>query len=256
MLQVAQQLRQHIRRRNSWVISTTPDKGGVEGQEDMARDLAWPSYRPTTEFTFLSQEQGRGEQESSSGDGFSGSPSDPFKHLTTMGGHSFRTRDLGEAGLQLMKTRAGTCEVPEVPLVYRQWHSNVSVLFADICGYTAMTQQVEPDHTMLMLHELFSKYHNLCNVYNVYKVETIGDCYMACCGLLTDDADHAERLVEFGIKMLGVAASVVHPLGNRVRIRVGIHSGRVMSGIVGSTRARYCLFGDTGERCSVSDVDL
>jgi class 3 adenylate cyclase len=98
---------------------------------------------------------------------------------------------------------------------------------------------------MLLLHELFSKYDNLCTRYGIYKVETIGDCYMACSGLLVDNPDHARHLVEFGQAMLGVAASVPHPLGGSVHIRVGVHSGRVMSGIVGSIRARYCLFGDT-----------
>jgi hypothetical protein len=98
---------------------------------------------------------------------------------------------------------------------------------------------------MMLLHDLFSKYDNLCSQYGVYKVETIGDCYMACCGLLTEDPDHAAHLVQFGQAMLGVAAGVAHPSGGTVRIRVGIHSGRVMSGVVGSIRARYCLFGDT-----------
>jgi class 3 adenylate cyclase len=98
---------------------------------------------------------------------------------------------------------------------------------------------------MMLLHELFSKYDNLCTQYGVYKVETIGDCYMACTGLLTEDPQHATHLVQFGQRMLAAAASVPHPQGGTVRIRVGIHSGRVMSGIVGSIRSRYCLFGDT-----------
>jgi class 3 adenylate cyclase len=98
---------------------------------------------------------------------------------------------------------------------------------------------------MLLLHELFSKYDHLCSRLGVYKVETIGDCYMACAGVVTEDPDHAQHMVMFGQALLAVAASVTSPLGGSVRIRVGVHSGRVMSGIVGSIRARYCLFGDT-----------
>jgi class 3 adenylate cyclase len=98
---------------------------------------------------------------------------------------------------------------------------------------------------MLLLHELFSKYDHLCKRFGIYKVETIGDCYMACSGLLVDNPDHAQHVVQFAKAMLGAAASVRNPLGGSVHIRVGVHSGRVMSGIVGSIRSQYCLFGDT-----------
>ena len=74
-------------------------------------------------------------------------------------------------------------------------------------------------------------------------VQTIGDCYMAVTGLLVETPAHAEQLCEFGKSMLAAAAGVRNPLGGTVRIRVGIHSGPVMSGIVGSIRARYGLFG-------------
>lgn len=98
---------------------------------------------------------------------------------------------------------------------------------------------------MLLLHQLFTRYDSLCRTHGVYKVETIGDCWMGATGLLADDPAHARRMVNFGREMILAAASVDSPIGGTVRIRVGVHSGRVMSGIIGSIRARYCLFGDT-----------
>ncbi len=76
-------------------------------------------------------------------------------------------------------------------------------------------------------------------------VETIGDCWMGATGLMAEDPRHASAMVAFGRDMFRAAASVRNPItGGGVQIRVGIHSGRVMSGIVGSIRARYCLFGE------------
>ncbi len=66
---------------------------------------------------------------------------------------------------------------------------------------------------------------------------------MATTGLLVETEDHAQHLVKFGRAMVQAARSVLTPLGQPVSIRVGIHSGRVMSGIVGTLRSRYCLFG-------------
>ncbi|KAG2439339.1 hypothetical protein HXX76_004698 [Chlamydomonas incerta] len=133
-----------------------------------------------------------------------------------------------------------------VGVPYARWHSAVSVLFADICGYTATSQALQPEEVMELLHTLFCKYDALLAAYGVYKVETIGDCFMAATGLETQSDGHALDMVRFGRAMIAAAAEVTNPVtGEPLQIRVGIHSGRVMSGIVGHCRARYCLFGDT-----------
>ncbi|KAG2450447.1 hypothetical protein HYH02_004949 [Chlamydomonas schloesseri] len=161
-----------------------------------------------------------------------------LKRKALQHGHEDETADGGTPG--------GTAGGRSTAVVYKQWHPAVSVLFADIVGYTALSQSVEPEEVMMMLHALYTKYDALCTLHGVYKVETIGDCWMGATGLLAEDPRHASALVAFASDMFQAAASVRDPsTGKGVRIRVGIHSGRVMSGIVGSIRARYCLFGDT-----------
>ncbi|GLI65786.1 hypothetical protein VaNZ11_009402 [Volvox africanus] len=147
----------------------------------------------------------------------------------------------GPAASILPSTGAVALDVP-----YKQWHSSVTVLFADIVGYTSMAQSLAPEQVMAVLHSLFSRYDDLLAPLNVYKVETIGDAYMAATGLLYESSSHAADMVDFGVGMIRAAAGVSDPVsGQPLRIRVGINSGPVMSGIVGACRARYCLFGDT-----------
>eukprot|EP00198_Chlamydomonas_reinhardtii_P007614 XP_001696951.1 guanylate cyclase [Chlamydomonas reinhardtii] len=142
----------------------------------------------------------------------------------------------------------GMGDVPRgLPAAYSQWHSGVTVLFADIVQFTPMSQLLEPHQVMIMLHELFSRYDAMLEKHHVYKVETIGDCYMAATGLLAEDPDHSAHMMDFATGMLAAASTVLVPLVGHgtVRIRIGMNSGTVMSGVVGSVRARYCLFGDT-----------
>ncbi|KAG2500679.1 hypothetical protein HYH03_001445 [Edaphochlamys debaryana] len=150
------------------------------------------------------------------------------------------------SGLAAPSPTATPTMTPPVDVPYKQWHTRVSVLFADIVGYTNMARSLEPEQVMEVLHSLFSRYDDMLGPLGVYKVETIGDAYMAATGLLHQTPDHAANLVSFGLGMIRAAANVLNPVtGEPLRIRVGINSGPVMSGIVGACRARYALFGDT-----------
>ncbi|KAJ9509415.1 hypothetical protein QJQ45_001873 [Haematococcus lacustris] len=108
---------------------------------------------------------------------------------------------------------AGPLSPMQTHIPYKQWHPAVSVLFADIVGFTNMSQQCEPEDVMRMLHDLFSRYDALCGLHGVYK-------FMACTGLLVETEAHAHNLVEFGKAMLDAAAAVPSLLGGSVQIRV------------------------------------
>ncbi|GLI60276.1 hypothetical protein VaNZ11_002368, partial [Volvox africanus] len=144
------------------------------------------------------------------------------------------------------------------------WHEQVTLLFADIKGFTPVCKEVQPFQVMRMLNDLFSRWDALLGTYGVHKVETIGDCYFVAGGLFCYDGDgmvvvrdrssgnqqpdphHARRVFEFAKAMLVAASAVPLPTsGEPVQIRVGIHSGPVVSGVVGTRMPRFCLFGDT-----------
>ncbi|KAG2499207.1 hypothetical protein HYH03_002788 [Edaphochlamys debaryana] len=140
------------------------------------------------------------------------------------------------------------------------WHPMVTVLFADIEGFTPMCRELPAAVVMRFLNDLFVRFDSLLDAYGVYKVETIGDCYVVAGGLIAEDADgmaavqeggpwdprQADQVFTFGQAMLRAATAVTLPTtGEPVRIRVGIHSGAVVSGVVGTRMPRFCLFGDT-----------
>lgn len=141
-------------------------------------------------------------------------------------------------------------------------HACVTVLFADIVGFTAACSQASPREVMTFLNDYFSVIDELADIHGVYKVETIGDCYMVAAGITETDADgfnavltegrvdpfHAARVFAFARDLLSVVRRMrisIMPHGGAPQIRVGLHSGPVMSGLVGKKMPRFCLFGDT-----------
>ncbi|KAG2483620.1 hypothetical protein HYH03_017500 [Edaphochlamys debaryana] len=139
------------------------------------------------------------------------------------------------------------------------WHPGVTILFADIVGFTSMCHAATPLTVMAFLNQLYSRFDAMIDIYKVYKVETIGDCYMVAGGVVaydddgyksvisgTEDALHAVRAMEFAKAMLRASRGVRMPhTGEPVQLRIGLHSGPVTSGVVGDRMPRFCLFGDT-----------
>ena len=101
-----------------------------------------------------------------------------------------------------------------------------------------------------MLDRLYTKLDKLSTKYAVFKVETIGDAYMAVTNLVADqESDHAMRMALFAVEAIDAAAATLvdeeDPSKGRIQIRVGLHSGAVVATVIGTRNLRYCLFGDT-----------
>uniref|UniRef100_A0A8B9HHV4 guanylate cyclase n=1 Tax=Astyanax mexicanus TaxID=7994 RepID=A0A8B9HHV4_ASTMX len=121
-----------------------------------------------------------------------------------------------------------------------------TILFSDVVTFTNICAACEPIQIVHMLNSMYSRFDRLTNVHDVYKVETIGDAYMVVGGVPIPKDTHAERVANFALGMRIAAREVTNPItGKPIQIRVGLHTGPVLAGVVGEKMPRYCLFGDT-----------
>lgn len=123
--------------------------------------------------------------------------------------------------------------------------SAASVMFIDIVGFTAIAAQTKPDTTVSLLNKLFSAFDSLVDVHGLEKIKTIGDAYMAVAGVPNPVEDHALRAARMALAVQ--KALVIFNKNNGVEwsVRMGIHSGPLMAGIIGSRKFAYDLWGDT-----------
>ncbi|XP_076401266.1 guanylate cyclase soluble subunit beta-2-like [Peromyscus maniculatus bairdii] len=121
-----------------------------------------------------------------------------------------------------------------------------TILFSDVVTFTNICAVCEPIQIVNMLNSMYSKFDRLTSVHEVYKVETIGDAYMVVGGVPVPVESHAQKVANFALGMRISAEEVMNPVtGEPIQIRVGIHTGPVLAGVVGDKMPRYCLFGDT-----------
>jgi guanylate cyclase len=121
---------------------------------------------------------------------------------------------------------------------------DVSILFADMSGFTRLSAQFPPVEIVQLLNEYFSYFDSLCERHGVEKIRTIGDNYMGACGIPRPKADHAERLARMALEMQDYIESHSPFEGNRIRFRIGINSGPVVAGVVGLQKFHYDVWGD------------
>jgi len=128
-------------------------------------------------------------------------------------------------------------------------YEEITLFFSDIVGFTTISQTLAPMQVMAMLDRLYGEFDKLTMQYGLFKVETIGDAYMCAGNLITQQPDHACRVVRFARDTIRVANETLvdqdDAESDTINIRVGLHTGPVVASVVGKTNPRYCLFGDT-----------
>ncbi|CAI4228489.1 unnamed protein product [Auanema sp. JU1783] len=129
-----------------------------------------------------------------------------------------------------------------------EFYDCVTIYFSDIVGFTALSSKSTPMQVVNMLNDLYTDFDKIIDQFDCYKVETIGDAYMYVSGLpTTNGIHHAGEVASASWELLQNMSlfKVRHAPEERLRIRIGLHSGPVVTGVVGVKMPRYCLFGDT-----------
>lgn len=129
-------------------------------------------------------------------------------------------------------------------------HPEVTVLFADVVGFSGLATRLPADVLVATLNELFSTFDQLADKFGIEKIKTIGDAYMAAAGLPKPRAEHVQLMARFALEMLDSVATRNKVdggagEGSHLALRIGIHTGPVIAGVIGEKRLIYDLWGDT-----------
>lgn len=120
-----------------------------------------------------------------------------------------------------------------------------SVLFADIVGFTPLSVKLEAKQLVDLLNEIFSAFDEYVDELGLEKIKTIGDSYMVAAGIPEPNPNHAKTMVKMALKMMHYFENKGPIEGENVSIRIGIHSGPVVAGVIGKKKFTYDLWGDT-----------
>ncbi len=123
-------------------------------------------------------------------------------------------------------------------------YENASVLFADIVNFTPWSAELPPDEMVEMLNEIFSYFDSLLDKYGVEKIRTIGDNYMCAAGVPTPRPDHAKTLARMALDMRAYIRGRPLRNGKKLNFRIGINSGPLVAGVIGTKKFVYDLWGD------------
>ncbi len=124
-------------------------------------------------------------------------------------------------------------------------HPDVSVLVADLVGFTTLTAHIGPDQVVFLLNEIFSGFDVLAEKHGLEKIKTMGDAYMVAGGIPLPRPDHAEAIAELALDLMAEMERFNRAYNTSIHLRIGISTGSVVAGVIGRRKFTYDLWGDT-----------
>jgi class 3 adenylate cyclase len=121
----------------------------------------------------------------------------------------------------------------------------VTVLFADIVDFTPFSATLTPHELVTFLNEVFSRFDALVERDDLEKIKTMGDAYMVVGGIPSPRSDHAERIADLALEMQEEAGRMAEGIGAGIQLRIGLNTGPVVAGVIGTRKFSYDLWGDT-----------
>ncbi|NJL00761.1 MAG: PAS domain S-box protein [Spirulinaceae cyanobacterium RM2_2_10] len=135
-------------------------------------------------------------------------------------------------------------QLKEDPGAIAQYFHDATILFADIVGFTPLSARLQPLELVNLLNDIFSQFDALAGTLQLEKIKTIGDAYMVAAGLPVPRSDHAEAIAEMALSMQAAVKAYRNAQGEAFQIRIGINTGAVVAGVIGTSKFIYDLWGD------------
>uniref|UniRef100_H9GSH9 Adenylate cyclase type 3 n=1 Tax=Anolis carolinensis TaxID=28377 RepID=H9GSH9_ANOCA len=152
---------------------------------------------------------------------------------------SILPKHVADEMLKDMKKDPSQKEMQQFNTMYMYRHENVSILFADIVGFTQLSSSCSAQELVKLLNELFARFDKLAAKYHQLRIKILGDCYYCICGLPDFREDHAVCSIMMGLAMVEAISYVREKTKTNVDMRVGVHSGTVLGGVLGQKRWQY-----------------
>ncbi|XP_049880355.1 adenylate cyclase type 2-like isoform X2 [Pectinophora gossypiella] len=126
--------------------------------------------------------------------------------------------------------------------LYVEEHDNVSILYADVVNYTMISTTLSPMRMVELLNELFGRFDEASEEHDVLRIKFLGDCYYCVSGVPKPNLQHAKNCVDLGLEMIHIIKDVREKRSLNIDMRIGVHSGRILSGLIGIRKWQYDIW--------------